>query len=75
MYEMLTGKLPFPIKKGLKLSRRIYQQEVDYPKKIDNNAKDLMQKLLILDPNERLGSGPEGGEKIKKGSSGSFYYI
>jgi protein-serine/threonine kinase len=65
MYEMLTGKLPFPIKKGLKLSRRIYQQEVDYPKKIDNNAKDLMQKLLILDPNERLGSGPEGGEKIK----------
>ena len=65
MYEMLTGKLPFPIKKGLKLTGRIYQQKVDFPKKIDNNAKDLMQKLLIVDPNERLGSGPEGGEKIK----------
>ena len=65
MYEMLTGKLPFPIKKGTKLSRRIYQQQVDFPKKIDNNAKDLMQKLLIVDPNARLGSGPEGGEKIK----------
>ena len=65
MYEMLTGKLPFPIRKGIKLSRRIYQHEVDYPKKMDNNAKDLIQKLLIIDPNARLGSGPEGGEKIK----------
>jgi len=65
MYEMLTGKLPFPIRKGTKLNRRIYQHEVDFPKKIDSNAKDLIQKLLIVDPNERFGSGPEGGEKIK----------
>ena len=65
MYEMITGKLPFPIRKGTKLNRKIYQHEVDFPKKIDNNAKDLIQKLLIVDPNERFGSGPEGGEKIK----------
>ena len=66
MYEMLTGKLPFPIKRGIKLNRKIYEQGVVYPKQINNNAKDFIQKLLVIDPKIRLGTGPDGSEEIKK---------
>ena len=66
MYEMLTGKIPFPIKKGVKLNMRIYEQSINYPNFLDKHAKDFLQKLLVIDPNERLGSGPNGTEDIKK---------
>ena len=66
MYEMLTGKIPFPIKKGVKLNMKIYEQQVKYPDHLYKNAKDLIKKLLIIDPKERLGSGPDGSENIKK---------
>jgi protein-serine/threonine kinase len=65
MYEMLTGKIPFPIKKGVKLNMRLYEQIVNYPSFLDKHAKDFMQKLLVLNPIERLGSGPNGTNDIK----------
>ena len=66
MYEMLTGRIPFPIKKGVKLNMKIYEQAVKYPDHLYKNAKDLIKKLLIVNPNERLGSGPDGSEDVKK---------
>ena len=66
MYEMLTGKIPFAIKRGVKLNMKIYEQGVKYPDHLNKNAKDLIKKLLVIDPNERLGSGPDGSENIKK---------
>ena len=65
MYEMLVGKLPYAIKRGVKMNKKIYDQGVDY-KNLNSNAKDLIQKLLIIDPKQRLGSGPNGSEDIKK---------
>ena len=65
MFEMLTGKIPFPIKRGVKLNMTIYEQGVNYPSILTKSAKDLIQKLLILNPNERLGSGPNGSENVK----------
>ena len=65
MYEMLSGRLPFCIKRGMKLSQRIYEKGVDYPKNITKEAKDLIQKLLVVDPQKRLGQGPNGSEEIK----------
>ena len=65
MFEMLTGKIPFPIKRGVKLNMTIYEQGVNYPSILTKNAKDLIQKLLILNPSERLGSGPNGSENVK----------
>ena len=32
---------------------------------MNNDAKDLIQKLLVVDPKDRLGEGPDGSEKIK----------
>ena len=63
MYEMLTGRLPFPIKRGSKMSMKIYEKKVLFPSNFDRNAKDFIEKLLIVDPKERLGS--QGSESIK----------
>ena len=65
MYEMLTGKLPFAIKRGIKFSPKLYQKGIEFPKNINKDAKDLIEKLLVVDPQERLGEGPNGSENIK----------
>ena len=65
MYEMLTGKIPYAIKRGVKLNLKIYDQEVYYPPNISKDAKSFLSQLLVLNPNERLGSGPDGSENVK----------
>ena len=65
MYEMLSGRLPFPIKRGVKLDSKIYEKPVVFPKHITKEAKDLITQLLIVDPSQRLGQGPDGSQKIK----------
>ena len=66
MFEMLAGRLPFAIKKGVKLNHKIYEGPVVFPEHISSEAKDLIQKLLIVNPAERLGHGPDGSDNIKK---------
>ena len=66
MYEMLSGRLPFCIKRGMKLSQKIYEKGVEYPKNLTKEAQDLIQKLLVVDPQKRLGQGPNGSDEIKK---------
>ena len=66
MYEMLSGRLPFCIKRGMKLTQKIYEKGVEYPKSLTNEAIDLIQKLLVVDPQKRLGQGPNGSDEIKK---------
>ena len=65
MYEMLMGRLPFAIKRGMKLSMKIYERKMDFSKRITDSAKDLVQKLLVINPKHRLGSGPNGTENVK----------
>ena len=65
MYEMLSGRLPFAIKRGMKLSTRIYERGVEFPPNLTNEAIDLIKKLLIVDPQKRLGQGPDGSKNIK----------
>ena len=66
IYEMLTGKLPFSIKRGMKINSEIYNSKIQYPRYLDQDARDLISKLLEVDPKKRLGSGKGGVEKIKK---------
>ena len=68
MYEMLSGRLPFAIKRGMKLSTRIYERGVEFPQNLTNEAVDLIKKLLIVDPQKRLGQGPDGSKNIKNHS-------
>ena len=69
MYEMLTGKLPFKFNFDNQEEQNdlnIYDKKIKYPSWIEENAKDLINKLLNKDPEKRIGSGKEGAENIKK---------
>jgi len=66
MYEMLVGRLPFAIKRGIKLSLKIYEKKIEFPKNINKDARDLVEKLLVVDPLKRIGYGPNGSEDIKE---------
>ena len=69
MYEMLTGKLPFKFNFDSQEEQNdlnIYDKKIKYPSWIEENAKDLINKLLNKDPEKRIGSGKEGAENIKK---------
>lgn len=46
--------------------RRISKKDPPFPKDMGPLAKDLIQRLLVKDPKERLGSGPNGAENVKK---------
>ena len=64
MYEMLSGNPPFKIN-----GKDIYSIKFEEPVKMDNcfseEAKDLINKLLNVDPNKRLGYGKNGIEELK----------
>lgn len=66
MYEMLTGFPPFYNNDRKKLFESIKSTEVDYPKYLSSEAVDLLKHFFIKNPEERLGSGPDGIENIKK---------
>ena len=64
LYEMLMGRLPFAIKRGM-INLKIYEKKIDFPRKISNEARDLIEKFLVVNPTERLGYGPNGTDDIK----------
>ena len=66
MYEMFFGIPPFFCDNQEKMYQLITRAELRFPKKIiiSDNAKDLLQKLLIKDQDERLGS-KSGFNEIK----------
>ena len=69
MYEMLTGKLPFKFNFDNQEEQNdlnIYDKKIKFPSWIEENAKDLINKLLNKVPEKRIGSGKEGAENIKK---------
>ena len=65
-YEMLTGYLPFNIPKGGKISPKIFEVPVKFPKNISDNEIDLIKKLLTLNPKKRIGHGETDANDIKK---------
>ena len=64
LYEMLTGSLPFYYDeedtdhedKRAKLGEKILNHEVDIPDDMSLDAASIVIKLLMKDPNQRLGS-------------------
>ena len=65
MFKMLIGIEPFRFNKDESLSPDVYEQALFFPEYVTKEAKDLIKNLLIINPKKRLGSGPDGAEKIK----------
>eukprot|EP01017_Pseudomicrothorax_dubius_P002529 TRINITY_DN10110_c0_g1_i1.p1 TRINITY_DN10110_c0_g1~~TRINITY_DN10110_c0_g1_i1.p1 ORF type:complete len:154 (-),score=36.01 TRINITY_DN10110_c0_g1_i1:26-487(-) len=55
LYELLAGRPPFQDQNRSKLYKAILEGKVTYPEKFSPVAKDLISKLLVTDPDLRLG--------------------
>jgi serine/threonine protein kinase len=56
LYEMIGGIPPFYSKKRKVLFDNIVNKEINFYKEFSSKARDLIKKLLIKDPNKRIGS-------------------
>jgi len=62
IYQLLAGRPPFKGNNEYQTFQKIIKMEYDLPDEIPDVAKDLIKKLLVEDPNHRIGADtPEGG--------------
>ncbi|KAM3717150.1 Serine/threonine-protein kinase [Dirofilaria immitis] len=64
MYEMMCGRLPFYSKDHEKLFELILTGTIRFPSKLTAPARALLTGLLVKDPNQRLGGGPDDAQEI-----------
>ena len=64
IYQMFYGKTPFKEKTNYLIFRKIEQLKIDFPPnvKIPDEAKDLINRILVKEPSKRLGAGELGTE-------------
>ena len=69
----MTGLPPYYDKNRQELYNNIKNKEIDFfddkdlnEKKVSDNAKDFLSKILVKDPSQRLGSGLRDAEDIKE---------
>ncbi|CAG8552032.1 4612_t:CDS:10 [Diversispora eburnea] len=66
IYQLIAGRPPFKGTNEYMTFQKIVNLEYTFPEGFPPVAKDLVQKLLVLNPSERLGSGGNAGiEKLK----------
>ncbi|KAF4380064.1 hypothetical protein F8388_018188 [Cannabis sativa] len=66
LFEMLTGQPPFTGGNKYKIHQKIVKEKIKLPAFLSSEAHSLLKGLLKKDPRMRLGSGPNGGNDIKR---------
>ncbi|KAL6178145.1 hypothetical protein ACLB2K_049664 [Fragaria x ananassa] len=66
LFEMLSGQPPFTHANRKKLQERIIKEKIKLPPYLTTDAHSLLKGLLQKEPSQRLGSGPSGGDDIKR---------
>ncbi|XP_036398174.1 ribosomal protein S6 kinase alpha-1 isoform X1 [Megalops cyprinoides] len=66
MFEMLTGSLPFQGKDRKETMNLILKAKLGMPQFLSAEAQSLLRALFKRNPANRLGSGPDGAEEIKR---------
>ncbi|KAK4699382.1 succinate dehydrogenase (ubiquinone) flavoprotein subunit, partial [Phenoliferia sp. Uapishka_3] len=66
LFQILAGRPPFQARTEYLMFQKIIKLEYEFPDGFPDEARDLVQKLLVLDPTERLGGSGEGIEAIKR---------
>lgn len=56
LYQMLCCSPPFQAGSDYLIFQKILKLEYTFPEDFDKAAKDLIEKLLVINPNERLGA-------------------
>lgn len=65
VYEMLAGYPPFYDENPFGIYQKILAGRVEYPRHIDQKAKDIVKKLLAQDRTKRLGCIKGGAQGVK----------
>ncbi|KZT65974.1 kinase-like protein [Daedalea quercina L-15889] len=60
VYQMISGRFAFQGLSEYLTWQKIKKLEYSFPEGFDAQAKDLVEKLLVRDPAQRLGAGPHG---------------
>ncbi|KAI6044654.1 kinase-like domain-containing protein [Pisolithus marmoratus] len=60
VYQMIAGRFAFHGLSEYLTWQKIKALDYTFPEGFDEQAKDFVQQLLILDPTQRLGAGAEG---------------
>ncbi|XP_071798516.1 cAMP-dependent protein kinase catalytic subunit PRKX-like [Asterias amurensis] len=65
IFEMLVGYPPFFDDNPFGIYEKILEGKIDWPKHLEKDARDLVQKLLVIDRTKRIGCLVNGSEDIK----------
>ncbi|CAD8112107.1 unnamed protein product [Paramecium sonneborni] len=65
LYEMLVGAPPHYKENKKEMIRRILTQPIPYPSYLSENARSLLEQILVVDPKKRLGYENDGYDIMK----------
>ncbi|XP_010278276.1 PREDICTED: 3-phosphoinositide-dependent protein kinase 2-like isoform X2 [Nelumbo nucifera] len=65
LYQMLSGTSPFKDASEWLIFQRIIARDIRFPDYFSAEAKDLIDKLLDMNPSKRPGAGPDGYTALK----------
>lgn len=57
IYQMMTGQTPFKAASEYLIFQKITNLDYQFPEGFDETARDLVEKLLVIIPEDRIGSG------------------
>ncbi|KAF7811587.1 3-phosphoinositide-dependent protein kinase 1 [Senna tora] len=66
LYQMLSGTSPFKDASEWLIFQRIIARDIRFPDYFSDEARDLIDQLLDLDPSRRPGAGPDGYIVLKR---------
>ena len=66
LFEMITGLPPFYSRNRETMFDKIMKAELQFPPFMSEDSKDLLAKLLVRDPDQRLGSGDRDAMAVKE---------
>lgn len=66
LFQMISGEFPFKAPSQYLIFQRIKNRTIEWPDSISPVAKDLIDKLMQIAPEDRIGAnGPDGFMKLK----------
>ncbi|XP_048231832.1 3-phosphoinositide-dependent protein kinase 2 isoform X2 [Ricinus communis] len=65
LYQMLSGTSPFKDASEWLIFQRIIARDIRFPNYFSEEARDIIDRLLDIDPSRRPGAGPEGYAALK----------
>ncbi|CAN1258297.1 3-phosphoinositide-dependent protein kinase 2 [Linum perenne] len=65
LYQMLSGTSPFKDASEWLIFQRIIARDVHFPEYFSKEARDVIDRLLDMEPGRRPGAGPDGYAALK----------